>query len=273
MKFGKIEDLEGIDFTFTKEFELNPKVLGGKGRCELRIGLSKWGDKSWVGRFYTKNLSQANYLSHYASLFNSIEINATYYRIFKPEVAHKWVEQVSSKDFKFYLKLPAALSGGDLDVKYKRITDDYLAFVDALGDNYGGTFVQYNGKPSDKSFDFISGVSEYLPNNMNLFWELRHKDWFSPKENFGKVFGELSGANFVLTDTPGRRDVFHLAIPNSRILVRYVGYDFNEKDRIRLQSWKKKIEEWQGRGLQEFVFLIHNSNPTKSLEMRDFLLK
>jgi uncharacterized protein YecE (DUF72 family) len=51
----------------------------------LRVGCSGWNYASWRGRFYPRDLPAAKWLHYYATVFNTVEINNTFYRL--PEAA------------------------------------------------------------------------------------------------------------------------------------------------------------------------------------------
>jgi uncharacterized protein YecE (DUF72 family) len=60
---------------------------------QFLIGTSGWIYPHWKGTFHPKNLSQNRYFEYYATKFNCVEINATFYRAFADETYLKWREQ------------------------------------------------------------------------------------------------------------------------------------------------------------------------------------
>src|SRR5687768_14296401 len=54
-------------------------------RPEVRVGCSGWQYKHWRGDFYATGLPQKRWFDHYASVFDTVEINNTFYRL--PEAA------------------------------------------------------------------------------------------------------------------------------------------------------------------------------------------
>ncbi|HEX9466686.1 MAG TPA: DUF72 domain-containing protein [Alphaproteobacteria bacterium] len=69
----------------------------------VRIGISGWRYKGWRGVFYPKGLPQRAELAYAAGIFNSIEINGTFYRLQKPEFFRQWAD-ATPKDFVFAVK-------------------------------------------------------------------------------------------------------------------------------------------------------------------------
>jgi uncharacterized protein YecE (DUF72 family) len=72
---------------------------------DLRIGISGWRYPPWCGVFYPEDLAQRNELAFAARLFNSIEINGTFYSMQRPESFAAWA-QATPEDFVFSLKGP-----------------------------------------------------------------------------------------------------------------------------------------------------------------------
>ncbi|MFP4284788.1 MAG: DUF72 domain-containing protein [Desulfovermiculus sp.] len=58
----------------------------------LYIGTSGWNYKEWKGSLY-EGVPQKRWLEHYASQFQSVEINATFYRLLKEDTVRSWTER------------------------------------------------------------------------------------------------------------------------------------------------------------------------------------
>ncbi|HXM93384.1 MAG TPA: DUF72 domain-containing protein [Candidatus Dormibacteraeota bacterium] len=71
----------------------------------VRIGISGWVYKPWRGVFYPEKLTHKRELAHAASIFNSIEINGTFYSLQRPESFARWAEE-TPEDFVFSVKGP-----------------------------------------------------------------------------------------------------------------------------------------------------------------------
>jgi uncharacterized protein YecE (DUF72 family) len=68
----------------------------------VRIGISGWTYAPWRGRFYPKGLPQKQELAHAGRIFNTIEINGTFYSQ-RPESFARWAE-ATPDDFVFAVK-------------------------------------------------------------------------------------------------------------------------------------------------------------------------
>lgn len=74
---------------------------GEPGR--LRVGTSGWTYDHWRGEFYPSDLPRRRWLEHYASILDTVEINATFYRLPGAETFARWRAQVPP-GFRFAVK-------------------------------------------------------------------------------------------------------------------------------------------------------------------------
>jgi len=69
----------------------------------VRIGCSGWNYQSWRASFYPPRTPASRWLEHYARVFDTVEVNSTFYRLAKREAVARWVEQ-TPPDFLFAIK-------------------------------------------------------------------------------------------------------------------------------------------------------------------------
>ena len=58
--------------------------------ARLHAGTSSWSEKSWVGTFYPEGMQPGRFLSHYATQFDTVEADVTYYRIPDRKLVDGW---------------------------------------------------------------------------------------------------------------------------------------------------------------------------------------
>jgi uncharacterized protein YecE (DUF72 family) len=63
---------------------------------QLRIGCSGWNYRSWRGRFYPADLPVSRWLAYYASVFDTVEVNNTFYRLPEASTFASWRTQTPS---------------------------------------------------------------------------------------------------------------------------------------------------------------------------------
>src|ERR1700690_166010 len=106
MKFGHIDEIAHIDFSLPQDHPLTAKVLTGKPVKQPKIfsGLPEWGNDGFPGKIYPKGTKPKDFLKFYAPQFNSIELNATGYRIPSVKMVEGWLSNVQ-KGFIFCPKI------------------------------------------------------------------------------------------------------------------------------------------------------------------------
>jgi len=106
-----------------------------------RVGCSGWNYKSWRGRFYPHDLPVAGWLKHYATVFDTVEINNSFYRLPQRKTFAAWRRQVPSH-FLFAVKASRFLT------HMKRLLDPeepvkrLFASVSGLGRQLGPVLYQ-----------------------------------------------------------------------------------------------------------------------------------
>ncbi len=76
---------------------------------ELRVGTSGYSYEDWKGMFYPQNLQSRDFLKHYSTFFDCVEIDSTYYRIPSPFMMEALARKVPSS-FRFTVKTPSTFT-------------------------------------------------------------------------------------------------------------------------------------------------------------------
>ena len=103
MKFGSVDNPENIDFTLPIDHIDTLRVLNkvkDDNLPEIYVGCAKW-NKADLKGFYPKGTKDE--LEYYSRQFNSIELNATFYRIFPADIFSGWYDK-TPKNFKSSMK-------------------------------------------------------------------------------------------------------------------------------------------------------------------------
>jgi uncharacterized protein YecE (DUF72 family) len=94
----------------------------------IRIGCSGWNYRDWRERVYPRGVPARRWLACYATRFDTVEVNSTFYRLAKPSAVAAWVRETPD-DFVFAVKASRYLT------HYKRlrdIGDGVKRFYDAI---------------------------------------------------------------------------------------------------------------------------------------------
>ena len=144
----------------------------------VRIGCSGWQYKSWRETFYPEGLGQQRWLAHYASVFDTVEVNSTFYRLASREAVARWVEQ-TPEGFVFTLKASRYLT------HIKRLANiwegvaRYYERVDPLvGTPKLGPVLWQLPPNFQRDDERLAEALAALPEGRHCF-EFRHPSWFA----------------------------------------------------------------------------------------------
>ena len=70
---------------------------------KIRIGVSGWSYDEWRGSFYPEDLPSDDQLAYATRVFDTIEINGTFYSLTDPETCRRWRE-VAPRHFRYSVK-------------------------------------------------------------------------------------------------------------------------------------------------------------------------
>ena len=104
MKFGKVDHPETIDFTLPVDHKGTKTLLSNYEKVEtpnVYVGCAKWNRADLKG-FYPRGTKDE--LQYYGTQFNSIELNATFYRIFPADTFAGWYDK-TPEHFRFFPKV------------------------------------------------------------------------------------------------------------------------------------------------------------------------
>lgn len=259
MKFGKVDRPELIDFSLPDDHPDTKKILSNSNNEPLNIfvGCAKW-NRQDLKNFYPRGTKDE--LGHYSSQFNSIELNATFYRIFPQSTYDKWYCQTPD-DFRFFPKVVNRISHlRRLNDKIYPIINEYLDLTSRLKDKLGTIFLQMHSNFGPKNWDRVVRFIEYWPKEFPLAIEFRHADWYNDTIVADELYQLLHENNIanILVDTAGRRDILHMRLSNNEAFIRYVGAN-HPTDYERLDEWVVKLSAWHNQGLRKIHFFIHQN--------------
>lgn len=259
MKFGKVDDPGSIDFTLPPDHPdtkilLNSKAI--KAKPQLYVGCAKW-NKQDLKNFYPRGTKDE--LGYYSRQFNSIELNATFYRLFPKDQFEKWYEKVPA-DFKFFPKVTQNISHLKRLINAPELLPEYLDHTLLLKEKLGCIFLQMHNNFQPKNWDRVEQFVAAWPKEVPLAIEFRHTDWFNEEPVAQKLYHLLETNDIanVLVDTAGRRDIMHMRMTNSEAFIRFVGAN-HPTDYERLDDWVARLGVWIEEGISKIDFFIHQN--------------
>lgn len=279
MEFGRVPeaDLDHIDLSLPPDPAANKAILKSKkknAQPNLYTGCAKWGRPDWVGKLYPKGTKEKDYLAHYVQYFNSIEMNATHYRIFDKATVKKW-KDTAPDGFVFCPKFYQGISHLKRLKNCDELTSMYLDSVYTLEDKLGPSFLQLHENFGPKAMDDILSYLQKLPKDFSVFLELRNKAWFEPGDEVEAFFAEVAKQNvgMVITDAAGRRDCAHMRLTTPSTFIRFVGNSLHPSDYSRTDEWVERIKQWSEKGVQSIYFFMHQHDELYSPELIKYFIE
>ncbi|CAN5142598.1 DUF72 domain-containing protein [soil metagenome] len=255
------------------------------------IGLTQWGLKEWKGMFYTDDASQDQFLRQYATVFNSVEGNTTFYRAPSQETILKWGDQVPD-GFKFCFKFPQGIT------HYKRLKDvkdevlEFLDLFEPIRTRLGPFHIQLSSQFSYNEFGKLEKLCELLPPHYHYAVEVRHSDFFDRGKQERRYF-ELLKAHSIDRVTFDTRKLHSIKngdksirkaqkkkpktpvrfdVSAARPFVRYVGSNDILNNETYLKEWAIITADWIKDGLHPYIF-IHSPDVFHSPDIARYFHK
>jgi uncharacterized protein YecE (DUF72 family) len=279
MEFGRIpnQELSTIDCSLPKDPLGNKKVIRGKPvkHPKIYLGCAKWGIPEWLGKLYPMKTKEKHFLDQYVQHFNSIELNATHYKIYGPAGIAKWSMKAGAMDFKFCPKMYKAITHrGNLKNK-GFLTTEFLRGITAFGPHLGPVFIQVSDRFGPKRKEELFSYLQSLPTDLQFFVEVRHPEWFLNPGFRQELFSALQTMRMgaVITDTMGRRECCHMTLTIPKAFIRFVGNGLHPTDFARCDDWINRIGLWLDKGLKELYFFMHMHDEANSPELTAYLVE
>jgi len=257
MNFGKVEDPSQIDFTLPPDHPNTQKALSkGSGPLQVYVGCAKW-NKTDLKGFYPRGTKDE--LEYYATQFNSIELNASFYRIFPVDTFAGWYEK-TPQDFRFFPKFFQGITHWKRLADCEEVLNEFILNASNLKEKLGMPFVQLPDNFGPKNIDRLEPFFKMLPKDIQPAIEFRHTQWFNDPMVANELYALLEQYHIsnVIVDTAGRRDLLHMRMTTPTAFIRYNGAN-HPSDYDRLDDWVDRLETWVDQGLKHIYFFVHQN--------------
>lgn len=164
------------------------------------LGTQGWNYPAWSGPFYPRGARPADFLTLYARLFTTVEVDSTFYAIPARSTIESWVRRTPAS-FRFAMKFPRAATHDDrLAGPASRETRD--VFVDharGLGPRLGPILLQLPPDFAPAARGDLESFLEGWPADLALAVEFRDVAWLA-----GDAFESLAARGIAptLIDSP-----------------------------------------------------------------------
>ena len=238
------------------------------------IGTSAFTAAGWENVFYPAAMKPADYLTYYATKFNTVEVDSTFYRAPSVATVNGW-ERKTPEGFVLAAKVPQLITHEkvlqDCDDDLKR----FLETMDLMGDKLGPLLFQFgyfNKKVSKTGKEFLTRLEAFLkklPKTYRFALEIRNKQWLTAE--FFNLLREHKVAYALIDQAwmPRASEIFEKFDPITadftyiRLLGDRKGIEQQTKiwdkvivDRSReLMSWVNICQRTVRRGIPTYVYV------------------
>lgn len=219
---------------------------------KIHVGTSGWSYPGWRSRFYPPEIKPSDWLEHYASHFDTVEINMTFYRSPRPETLQGWAAR-TPPDFLFTLKANRQITHLK---KLRKVEHDlqHLAYLARQLRGKAGCLL-YQLPPSlTRDLELLESFLNILPAGFRQVIEFRHPSWYDPD-----VFELLSRSGTTFCVVSSSRVPPEVVVTAPVAYFRFHGLTGGYRYRYTDEELKKWAESVRNCGASE-VFVYFNND-------------
>lgn len=226
------------------------------GRPGVHIGTSGWNYDDWSPDVYPPGLPKAKRRDVYASQFDTVELNASFYHWPRDTSFRLWHDALP-EGFRMTVKAPKNLTHtgrlANLDSWHDRLATDW----DALGERAGVLLVQL--APSHQfDAELLDGFLAALPGQIPVAMEFRHASWTEGGhgDTTQRILREHQAAYVVMS---GPRLPCNLWATAGFVYLRFHGPDaqrmyVGEYGEESMRWWADRCREWLDDGREVWAY-------------------
>jgi uncharacterized protein YecE (DUF72 family) len=164
-------------------------------------------------------------------------------------------------EFRFCPKVPQSISHALSKPLDRPALTHYLSLLEHFGSHHGMSFLQLPDHFAPQHAPALERLLQAWSQQWPLVIEFRHPAWFRDQMLPDPLINLLyrHKASAVITDAPGRRDVLHMSLMCSQVMVRFLGCFPSSRDDQRLKAWAQRIQDWTQAGLDTVYFFVHQA--------------
>ncbi len=232
------------------------------------IGTSGWNYETFIGTVYATTTPKRRYLETYAGFFDSVELNASFYRTFSEKTWRGWYNRTPAH-FVYAVKAPRYITHiRRLNVGRESV-DRLFSRAMILREKLGAVLFQL---PPNLKYDpaRFRAFLAMLPKGIRISIEARNRSWF-----VDEVFRELEERNvaWVISDTNGRYPVAEIFTANFGYIRLHgtQGLYRGAYGKAGLIKWVKLLRKWNRDTYVYFDNTDDGSAAMDALLLKEFL--
>lgn len=161
---------------------------------EIHLGTQGWNYDDWVGGFYPRGTRATDYLDLYVKVFDTVEIDASFYAIPSEAAIQSWYRRAPS-GFTYSLKLPQEITHHNRLQNSADVLQRFCERVRGLQEKLALILIQMPPDFSPRSLPALEKFLPLLPKDMRFAMEFRDQHWLL--DDVGEVVREMLAAQQV----------------------------------------------------------------------------
>jgi len=238
----------------------------------IRIGTSGWSYNHWINVLYPPGTPSARRLARYAEVFDTVELNASFYRWPKDSTFEGWRDQLPD-GFTMSVKAHRGLT------HYRRLAspepwiERFERCWQLLGDRRGVLLVQLH--PEQQRDDTrLDSFLERIPGSIRVAVELRHPSWNDPAvfellERHRAAYVVMSGLGLHCVPR-ATTDLVYIRMHGPDPDANYAG----SYSADNLRCWADRIAQWDAEGKDVWMYFNNDLGGhavRNALDLRELL--
>lgn len=256
----------------------------------IYLGCPQWSNQAWKGKLFAPATAPADMLAQYASVFNSVEGNTTFYADPSAQTIARW-HDATPDEFRFTFKFPKRFSH-DLALQVEQqAVQHWLQLMSPLFTKLGSLMLQLPASFAPEHMPRLTHFMAQLPRDLHYSIEVRHRGFFDKSENekaFNRYCFEhnidricmdtralfaVKPYNDALIDAQSKKPHLpvHAIALGERPVLRFVAASLDDQYRAFYTPWLKKTQQWLEEGKQPYVFFHTADNDGAPVLARQFM--
>lgn len=229
------------------------------------IGCSGYYYPAWKNKFYPTGLQPKNWLEHYSTVFNTVELNGTFYRTPKLSDLKKY-HDVTPPDFRFSVKMSKQITHILKLWESQSLVTEFQSLIrEGLGEKCIHFLFQLppSFQYSDENLELVLNTIPHHPENVV---EFRHASWWNDDVKLKLIAAEITFCN---VDFPGLEtsfmhttNVFYLRLHGNPVLFKS-SYETTE-----LQKFSERIPKSSSESFIYFNNTYYEAGYENAMQMQ-----
>ncbi len=238
------------------------------------IGTSGYNYYHWIENFYPEKMNTKKMFQYYATKFDTVEVNYTFYHTPKEKTILNWYN-VSPKNFRYTLKVPKNITHLKRFKDCTELIEQFNYLASLLKEKCGVLLFQLppSFKLTEENLKRIEDSFKLLRKDLIYAIEFRHNSWFDSDEP--KKLCKKFNVAFCIVSAPQIK--FMPVVTSNNVYIRLHGkdkwynYNYSKKE---LEEFAGLIKEYLTDNLDVWIYFNNDSNcyaPQNALLLKELV--